>query len=236
MAYVAPTGLWLTPQSTYDPSSFLSSSSYIKAIAQGEVKLSSLQSDVIIESDANSQVNVGTATYPSLLQIGKSGDDVAVDARALELVSGRLLVSDGTITLASRNSSSSVVAASLHGAGTFVGGDGAGGASFTLPTQRSLTWSRGYAELPSSEITSRTMKGARSNVGSWDVRGGGLRFLSQVTNSIEAGYGLRVHSNLDFELYRRDIDNSSNVVYRRIYRMGNKGSSNVSMIPTSPVF
>lgn len=227
MALVAQNGLWLSRNPAESPS--LSAGSFIRAIASGDVRLASVLSDVHVTSAT--LVNVGTTASPQLLQVGLGGDSVAVSARALDVRAGQVYVGDGgRVTLAARGST----AAALDGAGVTVGG----GDGVTLATERSIKWSRGVAELPPSEAAATAMAGGRSNVGAWDVRGGGIRIVSEGSDR-EVAYGFRVNAELELELYRRDIlKGSGSATYRRVFRQGYSGgggaSSLVAMLPTSP--
>lgn len=225
MAYVAQNGLWLSRSA--DPTPYLSAGSYIEAIANGDVRLASLQSNVNIASEA--QVNIGTTSLPKILQVGSNDDVVSIEASALDVRSGRVLVRDGEITLAARDTIGQVTASAMDGAGILVGDAG-------LPTEQSIRWSRGHAELPSSEAAATAAAGGRSNVGTWDVRGGGLRLIAESADS-EVAYGFRINADLELELYRRDTNKANGqVTYNRVSRFGNSiGSNSVAMLPTSPV-
>lgn len=233
MAYVAPNGVWLSRSAALQPPA-LSAGSYIEAIANGTVRLASLQSSVSITSET--RVDLGTAALPGLLQVGLDADTVAVEARALDVRAGQVLVREagqgGGVVLAAGQST----AAALHGAGISVGGgDGAGAA---LATEQSIRWSRGFGELPASEAAATAAAGGRSNAGAWDVRGGGLRLVAETAQG-EVAYGFRINAHKELELYRRDIPiGTSNHIYRRVHRFGNSLDSNggALMIPVSPAF
>jgi len=231
MALVAPNGLWLSRTPGTAPT-VLSNGSFIEAIAKGDIKLASLQSAVGITSAT--EVTLGTAARPQLLRVGRNGDSVAIDAASLDVRSGDVLVNNATLTLSSRDTQALTDAAAVHGAGILAGKAWAGVGG----VERSVRWSRGHAALPASGADATAMAGARSNVGCWDVRGGGLRIIAE-TSSAEVAYGFRVNASRDLEIYRRDIDAAtSNAVYRRVSRFGNAvgGGADVAvpMLPTSP--
>ena len=179
-------------------------------------------------------------TNGSYLEAVASGDvylaslasDVNIDGGAVLVRTGNVFVRDGGVTLASREVAGDVTAAVCHGAGLTVGA----GESAALSTERSIKWARGFAALPSSEAAATAMAGSRSNVGSWDVRGGGLRLVAK-SSSHEIAYGLYVNPDHEMELYWREIRlSNSNTTYRRVIRFGNSLNSNsVQMLPTSPV-
>jgi hypothetical protein len=231
MALVAPNGLWLSRTPGTAPT-VLSNGSFIEAIAKGDIKLASLQSTVGITSAT--EVTLGTAARPQLLRVGRNGDSVAIDAASLDVRSGDVLVNNATLTLSSRDTQALTSAAAVHGSGILAGKAWAGAGG----VERSVRWSRGHAALPASGADATAMAGARSNVGCWDVRGGGLRIIAE-TSSAEVAYGFRVNASKDLEIYRRDIDAAtSNAVYRRVSRFGNASGGGaavaVPMLPTSP--
>jgi len=231
MALVAQNGVWLSRSPGTSPA-VLSDGSFIEAIARGDIKLSSIQSAVNITSAT--EVTLGTTARPQLVRIGRNGDSVAIDAASLDVRSGDVLVSNATATLASRDTQSATDADAVHGAGVLAGKTWGG-------SERSVRWSRGHAQLPSSGAAATRMAGARSNVGSWDIRGGGLRIIAETSNA-EVAYGFRVNASKDLEVYRRDTNlatststsTSTSAVYHRVALFGNSLGSNVGMLPTSP--
>jgi hypothetical protein len=226
MAFVAQTGLWLS-RSPASAVPAISNGSFIKAIAKGDIKLASLEAAVNITSDT--EVKLGTTDRPHLVRIGRNGDSVAIEAASLDVRSGELLVNNPIATLASRDTQGETNAAVVHGAGVLAGKAWGG-------SERSVRWSRGHAELPPSDAAATAMVGARSNVGCWDVRGGGLRIIAETIDA-EVSYGFRINGDKDLEIYRRDIDvvfSNQPAVYRRVALFGNALGEAVAMLPTSP--
>jgi hypothetical protein len=136
-----------------------------------------------------------------------------------------VLVHNAAVTLAARDTIPETTADVVHGAGIL-----AGRASGTC--ERSIRWSRGYAELPDNNTDEVMMAGARSNVGSWDVRGGGLRIMAETSN-MEVAYGFCINKSTELEIYRREINfaHGSNPIYRRVGCFGSKISPDTVTTP-----
>lgn len=227
MAFVAQNGLWLTrvASTPYPPTS---DEGFIHAIAKGEVRLASLQSSVTIQGSADREVYVGTAARPGLLRVGRNGDTVAVDAAAFDVRSGKLRVHDAELALSARDTQAETTPEAIDGSGILAGMRMSGGA------ERSVRWARGHgADLPSTEAETTSAAGARSNVGSWEVRGGGLRLVAE-TEDREVAYGFRINASLELEIYRRDtVLATGKETFRRVGLFGGVNADAGTMLPQS---
>jgi hypothetical protein len=226
MAFVAQNGLWLTRGIPTDPFPPTSEGSFIQAVAKGEVKLASLESRVTITSE--SDVYMGTTAMPGLLRVGRNGDTVAVEAAALDVRSGKLRVHDAELMLGARDTQNETTPEAIDGSGILAGMRMSGGA------ERSVRWARGHAaSLPATEAATTSMAGARSNVGCWEVRGGGLRIVAETADK-EVAYGFRINSSLELEIYRRDTVLATGAeTFRRVGRFGGVDASAGTMLPQS---
>jgi hypothetical protein len=262
MAFVSHNALWLSRSLSNNPS--IDFDSFIRASAYGNVSLASVGQAVNVT--ALTEVTLGTASAPEMLRVGNGfiravadgdvtlssvggsvniesqgvvrigGSTIAVNASALDIRSGEVLVNDTVVTLASRDTAAETTASVVHGAGVLAGMGG----------DRSIRWSRGHSELPLNRTEEVVMAGARSNVGCWDVRGGGIRLIAETSN-MEVAYGFRINKLMELEIYRRDIDvdsTTSNVAqFRRVscfggaLRLASRTSllpTRIALLPTSP--